>query len=50
MRYSFDYKRKCIEIYREGKWPESPEGTMNSDRFHHKIRELRYADAAKVID
>ena len=26
MRYSYEYKRKCVELYREGKWPETPEG------------------------
>ena len=22
MRYTYEYKRKCVELYREGKWPE----------------------------
>ena len=26
MRYSYEYKRKCVELYREGKWAETPEG------------------------
>ena len=26
MRYTYEYKRKCVELYREGKWPETPEG------------------------
>ncbi len=26
MRYSQEYKIKCIELYREGKWPETPDG------------------------
>ncbi len=24
MRYSYEYKRKCVEMYREGRWPEPP--------------------------
>ena len=28
MRYTYEYKRKCVELYREGKWPETPEGVM----------------------
>lgn len=26
MRYSQEYKIKCIELYRQGKWPETPDG------------------------
>ena len=26
MRYSYEYKRKCVELYRKGKWPDFPEG------------------------
>ena len=39
MRYSYEYKRKCIELYREGKWPETPDGIKDPERFHRKIRE-----------
>lgn len=23
MKYSYEYKRMCVEMYREGKWPEN---------------------------
>ena len=39
MRYSYEYKRKCIELYREGRWPETPDGIKDPDRFRRKIRE-----------
>ena len=26
MRYSHEYKLNCIELYRQGKWPETPKG------------------------
>lgn len=26
MRYSYEYKKKCVELYRQGKWAETPEG------------------------
>ena len=26
MRYSHEYKLNCIALYRQGKWPETPEG------------------------
>ena len=38
MRYSYEFKRRCVELYREGKWPETPEG-VKQKRFRYKIRE-----------
>ncbi len=38
MRYSYEYKLKCIEMYRKGKWAETPDG-VNQDRFRHNIRQ-----------
>ena len=38
MRYSYEYKRKCVEMYRQGMYPETPEG-IGTKRFHGKIRE-----------
>ena len=26
MRYSYEFKRKCVEIYRTGQWPDIPNG------------------------
>ena len=26
MRYSYEYKRKCVEMYRSGQWPDTPRG------------------------
>ena len=39
MRYSYEYKRKCVELYREGRWPEPPDGIKDPKRFHDQIRE-----------
>ncbi len=45
MKYRWEYKLKCIELYRQGKWPETPEG-VTKKRFHHTIREwVRTEDA-----
>ena len=30
MEYSYEYKRMCVELYRQGKWPETPAGTRPS--------------------
>ena len=37
MRYSYEFKRKCVELYRNGIWMETPEG-VNNKRFHDTIR------------
>ena len=37
MRYSYDYKRKAVELYRQGQWPETPEG-INTKDFRRMIR------------
>ena len=28
MRYSYEFKMKCIELYRQGKWPDTPDGVQ----------------------
>ena len=37
MRYSYEFKRKCVEMYREGKYPDTPEG-ISTRRFHRTVR------------
>ena len=38
MRYSYEFKRKCVELYRQGKWPETPEG-ISQRGFRNKVLE-----------
>ena len=38
MRYSFEYKRKCGELYCQGRWPETPTGIKDPENFHKMIR------------
>ena len=38
MRYSYEYKRKCVELYRSGQWPETPKGCKQK-RFRHEVRD-----------
>ena len=38
MKYSYEYKKQCVELYRQGKWPETPEG-VSTNRFHHAVVE-----------
>ena len=37
MRYSYEFKRKCVELYREGLWPDTPEG-ISTRNFRLTIR------------
>ena len=37
MRYRYEYKKKCVELYRQGKWPETPDG-VKERRFHDTVR------------
>lgn len=38
MRYSYEYKLECVELYRQGKYPETPPG-VSQNRFRHNIRD-----------
>ena len=38
MRYSFEFKMKCVELYRQGIWAETPEKVMKSS-FRRRILE-----------
>ncbi len=37
MRYSYDYKRKAVELYRQGLWPDTPDG-LDTKNFRKTIR------------
>ena len=37
MRYSYEYKRKCVEMYRNGIYPETPEG-ISENAFKLTVR------------
>ena len=37
MRYSYEYKRKCVEMYREGKWPDTP-ADVSIRTFQNTVR------------
>ena len=50
MRYSYEYKRKCVEMYREGRWPETPTGIKDPKNFHHMIQRWLRAEEANGPD
>ena len=37
MKYSYEYKRECVELYRQGRWPETPQG-ITTHNFRIMIR------------
>ena len=37
MKYSYEYKAMCVDLYRQGKWPDTPPG-IKEKTFHDKIR------------
>ena len=37
MKYSYEYKLMCVDLYRQGKWPDVPAG-IKEKTFHDKIR------------
>ena len=38
MRYSYEFKRKVIELFHQGKWPETPD-RVSTDTFRKLIRD-----------
>lgn len=38
MKYSYEYKMECVDLYRQGKWPKAPDG-LDQKSFRNKIRE-----------
>ena len=37
LKFSYEYKKHCVELYRQGKWPETPVGVKQKN-FHKTIR------------
>ena len=38
LRYSYEFKRKAIELFYQGEWPKTPAG-VSTHIFHNQIRE-----------
>ncbi len=38
MRYSYEFKKKCVEMYYQGIYPDTPEG-IDTKIFRNKVRE-----------
>lgn len=46
MRYSYEYKRDCVELYRQGLWPETPNG-VSKKSFRMTVRKWVRMEEAK---
>ncbi len=48
MHYSFEFKRKCVELYYQGEYPKTPVGIRNK-QFHGEIRKwVRIAESCGI--
>ena len=50
MRYSYEYKKHCVELFYQDKWPETPEWVMDVGNFHRSIRKWVRTFEATDID
>ena len=49
MHYSLDFKLKCVELYRQGIWEETPSG-ISTKTFRGKIREWHLIESEHGVD
>ena len=45
MRYSYEFKLMCVDLYRQGKWPDTPSG-VKEKTFHDMVRIWAKQEAA----
>lgn len=44
--YSYEYKKQCVEMYKQGIWPETPEHFKDPQDFHKMIRRWKKIEDA----
>ncbi len=51
MRYSYEYKKKCVEMYRSGQWPDTSTGIKERSfkRMIRKWAKLEDANGPEVL-
>jgi len=49
MRYSYEFKKECVQLYREGKWPETPPG-VKEHNFKCMVRRWFRMEEAQDSD
>ena len=49
MRFSYEFKRYCVELYRSGTYPETPDG-ISKECFRSKVRQWKQIEDALGAD
>ena len=49
MRYSFEFKLECVEMYERGEFPDTPDG-VSTNRFRNNIRQWKRMVDSSGID
>ena len=49
MRYSYEFKRKCVEMYRQGLLPDTPDG-ISKEQFRREVRKWTRIEDAQGPD
>ena len=49
MKYSYEYKIECVDLYRQDEWPKTSDG-LNQKRFHDKICEWVRIEEAQGLE
>lgn len=50
MRYTYEFKRKAVELYRQGKWIDAPDDITNLKNFHDMIVRWHHLEEANSFD
>ena len=49
MRYSYEFKIKCVKMYERGEYPDTPDG-VTTNRFRNNIRIWkRMVDSSGIV-
>ena len=49
MKYSYEYKLECVELYRKGEWSETPKG-LTQKTFRNTIRKWLVSSKSEKIE
>ena len=50
MRYTYEFKRKAVELYRQEKWIDAPDDITNLKNFHDMIVRWNHLEEANSPD
>ena len=50
MRYTYEFKKKAVELYRQGKWIDAPNDIINLKNFHDMIVRWHHLEESNTSD